>query len=420
MIEIITLICAVVAAGAGIFAAIKASSPQQHNMGGEMRDLRQEVGSTLHQFQNTLANTLADKNRTQSDILNQISSQQKERLEKVTSELTAMRGTVENRLDVLRGENNAKLDEMRKTVDEKLQTALEKRLTESFQQVREQLESVHKGLGEMQTLASGVGDLKKVLSNVKTRGIFGEVVLSNILEQFLTPQQYKANAQMKPNVLERVEFAVRMPGRDEEMYIPIDSKFPMEDYARLVTASEGADGEAVQQCVAQLETTVRAFAKTIADKYINPPSTTDYAILFVPTESLYAELLRKPGLSEKIYRDHRVMLAGPTTLAALLNTLQMGHRSAAIEKRSGEVRQVLGAVRTEFEKFGGTVSTLEKQLNTALNTVEELGKRTRIMNKRVGGVDSLPGDESSQLLGLDQNFESDDENAVLQIGKKKA
>lgn len=378
------------------------------------RDQRQELSSNVMQFQGAVQNNMQ-----------QLGAFQKERLEHVTAELNrlasnmneaqgAMRHLLEGRLDAMRTENMNKLEDMRKTVDEKLQTTLEKRLSESFQQVREQLERVHQGLGEMQSLAAGVGDLKKVLSNVKTRGIWGEMQLGNILEQFLAPEQFIANAQVKAGSGERVEFAVRLPGRENgaEVLLPIDAKFPQEDFERLINASEQGSAEGVAQASAQLEERVRKFAKDICEKYINPPTTTDFAILFLPTESLYAELLRRPGVFEKLQQDYHVTLAGPTTLTALLNALQMGFRSLAIEKRSSEVWEVLSAVRTEFGKYGDVVGKLKNQLNTALNTVESLGTRARQMDRKLGEVESLPTAHAAQLLGFE---ESEEEVQITQI-----
>jgi DNA recombination protein RmuC len=338
---------------------------------------------------------------------------QKERLDKVLASLDALnqrqgqaaealRLTVEGRLDALRSENTAKLDEMRKTVDEKLQTELEKRLGESFRTVSEQLERVHKGLGDMQTLATGVGDLKKVLSNVKTRGILAEGQLGMLLDQFLSPGQYIANAQVKAGSAERVEFAIRLPVGDDgvDVLMPIDAKFPQEDYARLVEASERADVDGVATAAAALELRVKACAKAIHDKYINPPVTTETGILFLPTEGLFAEVLRRPGLLEHIQTEYRVAIAGPTTLSSMLSAFQMGFRSLALQKRSGEVWRLLSAVRTEFAKHSETVERLKRHLNAAANTIDQLGTRTNAMNRKLRDVESLPQGEAQELLGL--------------------
>ena len=272
---------------------------------------------------------------------------------------------------------------MRQTVDEKLHSTLETRLGESFNRVVEHLARVHEGLGEMKSLASNVGDLRSVLTNVKVRGTFGEVQLEMLLEQFLTPDQYVKNAQVKDNSGERVEFAVRFPGKGAgaEVLLPIDAKFPRETFDRLLEASQTGDEEQVRACRKQLETQIRAFAKDIGSKYINTPRTTDFAILFLPTEGLYAEMLRQVGIFEFLQREHKVTLAGPTTLSAILNAFQMGFRSLAIEKRSGEVWQILGAVQSEFKKYNEVVDKLGNQLSTAARSVENLGTRTKAMNR---------------------------------------
>jgi DNA recombination protein RmuC len=316
-----------------------------------------------------------------------------------------LRGIVENRLDAIRVESASKLDEMRRTVDEKLQSTLERRLGESFRIVNEQLERVHQGLGEMQSLAAGVGDLKRVLSNVKIRGTWGEIQLGSLLEQFLAPDQYERDVNVKEHGTERVEFAIRLPGRNGEhdVLLPIDAKFPQEDFERLVLATENADAVAFEAAAAALELRIKGCAKEISEKYINPPRTIDMAILFLPTENLYAEVLRRPGLFEYVQREYHVTLAGPTTLAAILNALQMGFRSLAIEKRSSEVWQVLGAIRSEFGKYGDVVQRLRSQLNTAVNTIDVLGRRTRVMNRRLRDVEVLPDGAAQSLLGINSD-----------------
>ena len=356
---------------------------------------------------------IQDHGKAAAALMGQIGEQQKERLDAVAKaladlaaqqeqKLEAMRKTVEEKLELLRTDNSAKLEEMRQTVDEKLKTTLEQRLGDSFTRVVEQLERVHKGIGEMQSLATGVGDLKKVLSNVTIRGALGEVQLAMILEQFLSPEQFIANATVREGSQERVEFAVRLPGRDgeNEVLLPIDAKFPMEDYQRLLAADALGDAEAMAAASQALEARIRSFAKTIRDKYILPPRTTDFAILFLPTEGLYAEVLRRPGLFEQLQREHHVTLAGPTTLTALLNALQMGFRSVAIERRSSEVWQVLGAVRTEFGKYNEVVARIGKQLGSAANSVEALGQRTRAMTRKLRDVETLPEADATALLGL--------------------
>jgi DNA recombination protein RmuC len=365
------------------------------------KDLREEMTGSFQKL-----------GRAVSETLTQLGEHQKERLEHVTAALSALsekqeraqealKQTVEGRLDAIRSESATKLEEMRQTVDEKLQSTLETRLGESFNRVVEQLERVHKGIGEMQTLAAGVGDLKKVLSNVRVRGTFGEVQLAMLLEEFLPPEQYVKNAQVKEGSQERVEFAIRFPGRDAEgeLLLPVDAKFPQDDYERLLAAAELGDAEAVAAAAKDLENRIKLFAKTIRDKYIAPPRTTDFAILYLPTESLYAEVLRRAGLFEQLQRDFHVTLTGPTTFTALLNAFQMGFRTLAIEKRSSEVWQILGAVRGEFGKYNEVVDKLSKQLSTAAKSVEHLGMRTRAMNRKLRDVEKLPEATAEILLG---------------------
>jgi DNA recombination protein RmuC len=300
--------------------------------------------------------------------------------------------------------NERKLDEMRALVDERLQKTLEQRLGESFKLVSAQLEAVHRGLGDMQTLAVGVGDLKRVFANVKTRGTFGEIQLGAILEQVLTPDQYGRNVRPRPESRETVEFAVRLPGpdasRERPCWLPIDAKFPHEDYGRLVVAQEAADTEAIAVASAALARAVRTAAQSIRDKYVSPPHTTDFAILFVPTESLYAELLRQPGLVEALQQDQRVLIAGPTTLAALLNSLRLGFRTLAIEQRASEVWKVLASVKTEFAKFGDVLERVKRQLQTASNTIDETGVRTRAISKHLRDVEELPLGAPPELFEL--------------------
>ncbi|PRG65430.1 DNA recombination protein RmuC [Burkholderia multivorans] len=318
-----------------------------------------------------------------------------------------VRATLEQRLKDIETNNAAKLDEMRRVVDEKLHATLEQRLGESFKLVSDRLEQVHRGLGEMQTLAAGVGDLKKVLTNVKTRGTWGEVQLEALLEQMLTPDQYAKNVATVPKSTERVEFAIRLPGREAggrdapPVWLPIDAKFPREDYERLIDAQERADAVAVEDAARALEARVRLEARTIAEKYVAPPYTTDFALLFLPTEGLYAEILRRPGLTDLLQRDYRVTVAGPTTLTALLNSLQMGFRTLAIEQRSSEVWHVLGAVKTEFGKFGDVLARTKSQLETVTRSIEAAEQRTRVMNRKLKQVEALPGDAAAGLLGAE-------------------
>ncbi|NHV27827.1 DNA recombination protein RmuC [Burkholderia sp. D-99] len=328
-----------------------------------------------------------------------------------------VRATLEQRLKEIETNNAAKLEEMRRTVDEKLHATLEQRLGESFKLVSDRLEQVHRGLGEMQTLAAGVGDLKKVLTNVKTRGTWGEVQLEALLEQMLTPEQYAKNVATVPKSSERVEFAIRLPGRDAgtrdapPVWLPIDAKFPREDYERLIDAQERADAPAVEEAARALEARVRLEARTIAEKYVAPPHTTDFALLFLPTEGLYAEILRRPGLTDLLQRDYRVTVAGPTTLTALLNSLQMGFRTLAIEQRSSEVWQVLGAVKTEFGKFGDVLARTKAQLETVTRSIESAEQRTRVMSRKLKQVEALPGDAAAGLLGAEGSDGADADDA---------
>jgi DNA recombination protein RmuC len=311
-----------------------------------------------------------------------------------------LRTTLEQKLRELQVDNAAKLEQMRATVDEKLQTTLNTRLDASFKLVSERLEQVQRGLGEMQQLATGVGDLKRVLTNVRTRGTFGEVQLGALLEQVLTIEQYETNCITVPGSSERVEFAVRLPGThsDRPVRLPIDAKFPREDYERLMDAQDRVDVDAVALSSAALERQVRVEAKRIRDKYIAPPHTTDFALLFLPTEGLYAEVLRRPGLFDSVQREYRVTLVGPTTLLALLNSLQMGFRTLAIEQRSSEVWQLLGTVKAEFGKFAGILEKTRDQLDTVRNSIDKAGVRTRAIEKQLKGVETLPGIETQKLL----------------------
>jgi DNA recombination protein RmuC len=316
--------------------------------------------------------------------------------------LAEVRVAVEQRLSALQDGNEKKLDQMRATVDEKLHATLEQRLGESFKQVADRLEQVHKGLGEMQTLARDVGSLNRVLTNVKTRGVFGEVQLAGLLEQVFTPEQYGRNVETVPGSNARVEFAIRLPGRRDDgapLWLPIDAKFPREDYERLLLAQERADPAAVEAAARAIEMRLRLEAKTIRDKYIATPHTTDFAILFLPTEGLYAEALRRPGLMEALQREHHITLAGPTTLLATLTSLQMGFRTLALEKRSAEVWEVLGAVKTEFQKFGDVLAKTKQKLHEASNTIDQAEVRTRQMARRLKSVESMTESKAQALLG---------------------
>ncbi|MDE1183666.1 DNA recombination protein RmuC [Paraburkholderia sp.] len=353
----------------------------------QAQQARDEQGGTLKRFGDTLTLQLA-----------QLTEANDRRFAEV-------RTTIEQRLKDIEANNATKLEEMRRTVDEKLHATLEQRLGESFKLVSDRLEQVHRGLGEMQTLAAGVGDLKKVLTNVKTRGTWGEVQLEALLEQLLTVDQYAKNVATVPKSNDRVEFAIKLPGRsqaggdNEPVWLPVDAKFPREDYERLIDAQERADPAAVEEASRALEQRIRAEARTIAEKYVSPPHTTDFALLFLPTEGLYAEILRRPGLTDMLQRDYRVTIAGPTTLTALLNSLQMGFRTLAIEKRSSEVWQVLGAVKTEFGKFGDALARTKSQLETVTRSIEAAETRARVMNRKLRDVEALPGDEAAGVLG---------------------
>lgn len=342
----------------------------------------------------------------------EISSQQKASLDSFAKQLTELtlmnehklehvRRTVEQKLTDLQADNSAKLEQMRATVDEKLHQTLEQRLGESFKLVSDRLELVHKGLGEMQNLASGVGDLKKVLMNVKTRGVMGEIQLGNILQQTLSLEQYRTQAQVKSGSAERVDFAVILPGKDEDggqVLLPIDAKFPLEDYQRLLDAEEAGDLALAATAQKLLDIRIKSEAKSIQDKYLNPPQTTDFALMFLPIEGLYAEVLRRPGLWELLQRDYRVVVTGPTTITALLNSLQMGFRTLAIQKRSSEVWKVLGAVKTEFGKFGDILDKTKKKLEEATHTMENASTRSRAIERRLRLVESVPDNEVSKIL----------------------
>ncbi|HBH39767.1 MAG TPA: DNA recombination protein RmuC [Curvibacter sp.] len=384
------------------------------------RGTRLELSQNLATFQQTLVQQAAEATRTQNTQIDAF-GQQLALLQKTLSDTLAqrlealgesnarrigeMRQTLDAQLAQLQQTNAAKLDEMRATVDEKLQATLHTRLGESFKQVAERLEQVHKGLGEMQTLAAGVGDLKHLLTNVKTRGMFGEAQLAALLEQVFVPDQYAAQVATRPGSKNVVDFAIRLPGKADDgtpLWLPIDAKFPNEDYERLLDAQQRADALAAEAAAKALEVRIRLEAKSIAEKYVEPPHTTDFAILFLPTEGLYAEVLRRPGLMEALQREHRVTLAGPTTLLAMLSSLQMGFRTLALEKRSSEVWQVLGAVKTEFGKFGDVLAKVKSQTETVLNTLSSAEVRSRAMGRALRQVEALPEAQAQTLLPLDK------------------
>jgi DNA recombination protein RmuC len=362
---------------------------------------REELRRVLRDGAEATRASLAEVAKVQKEELAAFGGQILRLTEASERRLEAVRATVEERLALLQKDNGERLDRMRATVDEKLQGTLEKRLGDSFRLVSERLEAVQRGLGEMQTLATGVGDLKKVLSNVKVRGTWGEVQLGSLLEQVLAPGQYATNVATRRDGRERVEFAVRLPGRadgDAEVLLPIDAKFPVEDYQRLVEASERGDAKAVEASAAALAERIWACAKDIHDKYLEPPRTTDFGILFLPTEGLYAEVIRRPGLVEELQRELKVTVAGPTTLTATLNALQMGFRTLAIQRRSSEVWEVLGAIKTEWGKFGGVLQKVEKKLVEASRTLHEVGTRQRAIDRKLRDVQELPAGEARRLL----------------------
>lgn len=349
--------------------------------------------------------------RIERSIRDEIARNRKENMdssrqarEELSNMLDKVRGTVQERLDFLQKDNSQKLDDMRKVVDEKLHTALEKRLGESFKMVSDRLESVYKGLGEMRGLASDVGDLKKVLTNVKTRGTWGEIQLGALLEQILTSDQYESNVITKRGSNERVEFAIKLPGKEigsnDTVWLPIDAKFPQEDYQRLLSAQESADTEGVEKCAKQLEIRIKAEAKDIKEKYLDPPNTPDFGLMFLPTEGLYAEILRRPGLVDILQREFRVVVTGPTTLAAILNSLQMGFRTLAIEQRSSEVWRLLGMVKTEFSKFGDILDKTKKKLQEAANTIDNASSKSRNIERKLKKVQQLPSSEEFAIENI--------------------
>ncbi|MBI5927619.1 MAG: DNA recombination protein RmuC [Aquabacterium sp.] len=390
----------------------------QQGLADSLRDTTHQQSLQATGLREAQAQALARFNEAQEAALRRLGEGVAEQL-RVLSEanerrLTDVRNTVETRLQALQADNEKKLEQMRQTVDEKLHATLEARLGESFKQVAERLELVHRGLGEMQRLASDVGSLNRVLNNVKTRGIFGEVQLAGLLEQVFTPEQYAVNVETVPGSGARVEFAIKLPGQGGAdglpLWLPIDAKFPREDYERLLEAQDRADAPAVEAAAKAVEQRLRLEARTIRDKYLAPPHTSDFAILFVPTEGLYAEALRRPGLVEAMQREFRVMLAGPTTLLATLNSLQMGFRTLALEKRSSEVWQVLGAVKTEFGKFGDVLAKTRKKLEEASNTISSVETRTRVMGRALKQVEAMPETQAQALLPVEQGLASEDDS----------
>jgi DNA recombination protein RmuC len=369
--------------------------------GGGARHLREEINSSLKMLGDSLLSRISETAQIQNKQYDSFANNLSRLTMSNEQKLDKMRETVEEKLALLQRDNNEKLEKMRLTVDEKLHATLEQRLGESFKLVSERLELVHKGLGEMQSLAAGVGDLKKVLSNVKTRGIWGEISLANLLDQIFTTEQYQKNVATKSGSSERVEFAIKLPGRDRDranVWLPIDAKFPQEDYQKLIEAQEQANPALAEQASKQLEARIKAEAKNIRDKYIDPPNTTDFAIMFLPTEGLYAEVIRRPGLCDALLRDCRIVVTGPTTLSALLNSLQIGFRTLAIEKRSSEVWVLLGAVKTEFGKFSEVLEKTQKKLQEASNSIDTAARKSRTIERKLKSVQELPASEAAGLL----------------------
>jgi DNA recombination protein RmuC len=377
----------------------------RQEVGESARGARQELSLNLAQFQQAQIEQLSLLQKNLGDTLN---TQLQALGEGNARRMAEVRDTLDQQLQQLQKTNAAKLDEMRQTVDEKLQTTLEARLSESFKQVAERLEQVHQGLGHMKTLAQGVGDLQRVLSNVKTRGIFGEVQLQALLDQVLTIEQYGKQVETKPRSNQRVDFAIKLPGRSDDgtaVWLPIDAKFPREDYERLLDAQDRADPIAAEASAKAMESRIRQEAKSIADSYLAPPHTTDFAILFLPVEGLYAEVLRRPGLMDSLQRDHRVTLAGPTTLLAILNSLHMGFRTLALEKQASEVWKVLGAVKTEFDRYGEWVAKVREQVQKAADTLDRADTRSKQMRRVLKGVEALPEAEALARLPLSPDLE---------------
>ena len=431
---LVLAVCSVLLSGIALLRAGKSQADAGREVREELRAAREEGRTAAREQREELAKSLQDTTRSLAESLSGIGKLQQQQLEKMTEQLKELdasnrgaldrvRATFDERVKELQQSNEKKLDEMRRTVDEKLHETLEKRLGESFKLVSERLDTVHKGLGEMQNLATGVGDLKRVLTNVKARGTWAEVQLGAILDQVLTAEQYEKNVNVKPETTERVEFAVRLPGPKDDpqavVYLPIDSKFPQEDYARLQDAAEHSDPAAVQLATDALLRSIRASAKEISDKYLAPPATTDFAIMFLATEGLYAEVLRQPALLEELQQKHRIVVAGPTTLVAILSSLRVGFQTLAIEQRASEVWRVLAAVKTEFGKFAGVLEKVKRQLGTASRTIEQTGVRTRAMERRLRSVEQLPDADAVDLLGItehdddgDADAESDEDTAV--------
>ncbi len=363
------------------------------NMSESAKDSREELKTSLASFSTQLSNSIKEFNETQDKLKDNIGTN-----------LNTIRDSMDKKLKDIQEDNSKKLEQMRETVDEKLNKTLEDRLGASFKQVSDRLETVHKSLGEMSTLAHGVGDLKKVLSNVKTKGIVGEYQLYNILEQALASSQYEQNVAVKKGSQERVEFAIRIPSKDSDdkyIYLPIDAKFPTDNYERLMAAYEKGDTGEISEYSKALENNIKKFAKDIHDKYINPPATTDFAIMFLPFEGLYAEVMRIPALLSNIQSNYNVIITGPSTILALLNSLQMGFRTLAIEKKSGEIAKTLRAVKTDFGKFADLLDKTRKKINEAGDTLDQIGNRSKQINRKLGKFEELPENVANSILGAE-------------------
>lgn len=413
-IEIILCITIILLLLLTIFLLLKIKPKlTNQNFSLELSQMKQEISAmfsqTREEISKNLNNQITQSSKLQQIQLSSISNLNETKLDNMRKtmddKLENVRKTVEDKLTSMQKDNNEKIEKMRVTVDEKLQGTLEQRLGESFKIVNDRLESVYKGLGEMQSLAQGVGDLKKVFTNVKSRGYWGEIQLSNILEQYLTNDQYACNVKTKPKSNDLVEFAIKLPGKNDNefVWLPVDSKFPIEDYSRLVDAEDEANVEKIQECRKKLEISIKSFAKDISEKYIESPYTTDFGIMFLPTESLYCEVLKNTGLCEFISQKYRIVVSGPTTFVALLNSLQMGFRTLAIEKRTSEVWQLLGMVKSEFSKFGDILDKTNKKLAEISSTMELASKKTRTIEKKLKKVEALPVENESDFYSIDSS-----------------
>ena len=404
-----TLIILFLAVNAILLVAVLIRQFQGNNAG--LKEQIDGLGKDHERTERIVREDIAKNREELAKNLTAFSETNEKKLEKV-------REVVERQLRLLQEDNSNKLEKMRETVDEKLHSTLEKRLGESFQAVSERLEKVHQGLGEMQNLAAGVGDLKKVLTNVKTRGTWGEIQLGNLLEQILTPDQYEKNIPTKAGSRDPVEFAIKLPGRqDKAVYIPIDAKFPKEDYERLLQAQDKGDPAAVEESGKAIENRIKLEAKKIQEKYIDPPNTTDFAILYLPIEGLYAEVLRRPGLCDQLQREYRVTISGPTTITAVLNSLQMGFRTLAVEKRASEVWTLLGAVKNEFNKFGTILEKTHEKISQAGKNIEDAVRKSRTIERKLKNVQELPGTQRPALLDdndIDVSLHPVDDDAVVQ------